>query len=102
MSVGFSAECVGCGSCAEVCPGSLIRVCEGRATILRPERCWGCCSCLKACPVQAVSLHLAPDIGGLGGQMTVRQEGSLLHWRVTKPDGSAIELAVDSREANHY
>jgi adenylylsulfate reductase subunit B len=93
---------VGCGACAEVCPGSLIRLDDGLAKIQRPERCWGCVSCVKECPVQAISFYLSEDMGGSGGAITVKREGSLLHWVISKPDGETQTITVDSRDSNKY
>ena len=54
------------------------------------------------CPVHAVSLYLGADIGGMGSRMTVKKEGSLLHWTVTHPDQTTETITVDSRDANQY
>jgi len=103
MSIKISGEtCTGCGLCTQVCPGSLISVKDGKAAILRPERCWGCVSCVKECPAQAIGFYLGEDMGGLGGVMTVRREGRLLHWTVRKPDGTAETITVDGADANEY
>jgi len=103
MSIEISREkCTGCGRCAGVCPGSLLSLKDGAAYMARPERCWACASCLKECPVQAVALFLGEDMGGLGGRMTVRREGTLLHWTVTKPDSSVQTITTNSRDSNRY
>ncbi|MDR3239469.1 MAG: 4Fe-4S binding protein [Clostridiales bacterium] len=94
--------CTGCGKCAAVCPGSLIKLAGDAAVIERPERCWGCASCVKECPAGAMALYLGEDIGGLGGRMTVKCEGGLLHWRITMPDGTPKTIAIDSRVSNRY
>jgi len=94
--------CVACGRCSKVCPGSLIKLKEGKAVIPRPERCWGCASCIKECPSEAIALFLGEDMGGLGGRMTVRKEGSLLHWTVTKPGCDSQTVTINSRDANRY
>lgn len=99
----LSHKCIRCGSCLAVCPGSLLRQSiEGKAEIPHPERCWSCASCLKECPVQAIALFLGEDMGGLGGQLTVRKENTLLHWTVLKPDGTVQTITVDSQNANQY
>ena len=94
--------CVGCGRCSEICPGSLIVLTDGKAAIPRPERCWGCASCVKECPAEAIALFLGEDMGGLGGKMTARKEGSLLHWTVTKPDSSIQLVTTNALDANKY
>jgi adenylylsulfate reductase subunit B len=94
--------CAGCGACALVCPGSLIKLTDGKASIRKPERCWGCASCVKECPLEAIALFLGDDTGGLGGRMTARRENSLLHWTVAKPDGSVRTITVNSRDSNKY
>lgn len=95
--------CIGCGRCTQVCPGSLIGLnAEHKACISCPERCWGCASCLKECPVQAISLFLGEDIGGLGGNLTVKREGNLIHWKFTKSDGTTKIITVNSKDSNKY
>lgn len=42
--------CIGCGQCAEICPGTLIRMTDGKAEMRYPKECWGCVSCVKQCP----------------------------------------------------
>lgn len=95
-------KCIGCGQCAEICPGTLIHIQLQKAYIRYPMECWGCVSCVKECPVHAISLYLGADIGGMGSRMTVRQDNNLLHWTVVKPDGSHETITVDSRNANQY
>ncbi|PWJ50606.1 4Fe-4S dicluster domain-containing protein [Faecalicatena contorta] len=95
-------QCIGCGRCCKVCPGSLICLNGGIAEIPHPERCWGCVSCVKECPVQAIQMYLGEDMGGLGGRLHVLREDTLLHWTVRKPDGSIRTLTVDSRDSNKY
>ena len=99
----LESECTGCGQCATVCPGSLIQLREdGKSSIPRPERCWGCASCLKECPAEAIRLYIGEDAGGLGGRMSARREGTLLHWRVERPGGTARIITTDSKESNKY
>jgi adenylylsulfate reductase subunit B len=94
--------CVACGNCSRICPGGLIEIKEGKAVIPRPERCWACASCVKECPSGSIALFLGEDIGGLGGRMTVRREGTLLHWTVTMPDSSNKTITIDSKDSNKY
>ncbi|MDR1764936.1 MAG: 4Fe-4S binding protein [Lachnospiraceae bacterium] len=174
MSIEINTDiCIGCASCAEICPGSLIRMVsvEGlpaapalapshartyqliaeamelpaapasqssyantettlgngssghigssksrpshesadapsastrKAHIPHPERCWGCASCVKECPIQAISLYLGEDMGGRGGRMSARRDGTKLHWTVRKADGATVTVTTDSRSANRY
>ncbi|MDR1471344.1 MAG: ferredoxin family protein [Synergistaceae bacterium] len=104
MSIEIRREaCIGCGQCADVCPGSLILIGpEGHAVIPRPERCWGCASCVKECPALAIEFFLGEDMGGKGGRMTVRRDNSLLRWDIVKPDGSLKTITIDSRDPNGY
>jgi adenylylsulfate reductase subunit B len=103
MSIEINYDlCAACGKCSEVCPGSLIKLKNDKATIPRPERCWGCASCVKECPTEAIALFLGEDMGGLGGRMTARREGTLLHWTVTKPDSSVQLVTTNTRDANKY
>ena len=97
-----TSNCTGCGQCAEVCPGSLIRLRCGKAEIPHPERCWGCASCMKECPAEAIALFLGKDMGGLGGRLTARRENTAFCWTVTLPDGSSRNLVTDSRDSNKY
>ncbi|GHV48931.1 ferredoxin [Clostridia bacterium] len=103
MSIEITTEeCIGCGNCASVCPGSLIAVRADKAAIDNPKRCWGCASCVKECPVQAIALYLGKDIGGLGGKLTVRQENTLLYWKVTLPNGETKTIITDRQKSNQY
>lgn len=104
MSIEILAEqCIGCGQCVEICPGSLIkRDDRGKAWMKYPQNCWGCASCLKECPSGAIRLYLGRDMGGLGGKLSIRRERALLHWKVEMPDGSSRTITVNSKNANQY
>ena len=94
--------CIGCGQCAEICPGTLIRMTDGKAEMRYPKECWGCVSCVKQCPVHAVSLYLGADIGGMGSKMTVSAEGDLLNWQIEKTDGTKEVVTVNKKDSNKY
>ncbi|MDR2693095.1 MAG: ferredoxin family protein [Chitinispirillales bacterium] len=103
MSIEIRHElCTACGVCSRICPGTLIKRRDGKAVIPRPERCWGCAACVKECPSEAIALFLGDDIGGLGGRMTVRRDGTLLHWTVTMPDSSSQTITVNTKDSNKY
>ena len=67
-------KCVGCRKCSEVCPGTLI----------------------------VMDFFLGADIGGNGSIMNVKSEGDILHWIITKTDGSTSVIDVDRRNSNKY
>ena len=46
-------KCIGCGSCAAVCPQSCI-ITEGIPHVIEQEHCLHCGNCMVACPMGAV------------------------------------------------
>lgn len=97
------AQCVGCGRCIDACSGNLIKCDQqGKAYIRRPRDCWGCTACLKACPTGAVKFFLGADIGGRGSLLSVREQGELAIWTVTKPEGSSQTITVNKNDSNKY
>ena len=50
------ALCIGCGKCAEICPGRTIRVQGGKAHISRAG-CIRCFCCHEMCPVKAIEVR---------------------------------------------
>ena len=104
MSILIKQElCVGCGSCAGICPGGVIRQRpDGTAYLRHPEECWGCASCLKECRHGAIFYYLGADIGGRGGLMQVSSQGDLQLWTVQRPGQEPVTITVDRRSANQY
>ena len=49
-------KCVGCGKCAEICPGHTITVENGKAHIA-PEHCIRCFCCHEMCPAKAIDVR---------------------------------------------
>lgn len=49
------ARCVGCGKCAEICPGRTIAIEHGKARI-DPKRCIRCFCCHEMCPAKAIAV----------------------------------------------
>ena len=103
MSIAINGnKCAGCGRCVQVCPGSLIRLQDGRAVIKREKDCWGCTSCLKECKVQAISFFLGADMGGKGSVLFVEENGDERIWTVTAPDGGRKAIVFNTKESNKY
>lgn len=104
MSVAIDkAKCIGCGRCADICPGNLIRMgTDERAYLKFPSGCWSCTSCMKECPVAAISLTLPLAAGGRGGKLTAVRKRNITVWTVRRPDGSEVKIKTDTAEANRY
>ena len=104
MSIAIDAkQCVGCGKCSMVCPGSLIHMnADGKAFIKYPKDCWGCSSCIKECRFGAIALYLGADIGGMGSKMTVLSEENQLYWNILRRDGSKEQVIINKKESNKY
>jgi adenylylsulfate reductase subunit B len=95
-------NCIGCGKCTEICPGTLIALQDKKAVMEYPRDCWGCVSCVKECPVGAIEFYLGADIGGNGSTMTVESEGDILHWHIKKTDQTITTIDVNRRNSNKY
>lgn len=95
-------KCVGCLKCINVCPGSLIKEKDKKAYVKYPKDCWGCVSCVKECRFSAIDFYLGADIGGNGSTMNVSYEGDVLHWNITKSDGTVKIIDVNSKDSNKY
>ncbi len=97
-------KCVGCGKCADVCPGNLLKITDHKAVIRHPEDCWGCTSCLKECKVEAVKFFLGADIGGRGSTLTYTygDDNRTVTWKVISPDKVERVIVIDTQESNKY
>jgi len=104
MSIAIDTEkCIGCGRCAAVCPGGLIKKSENKTCFIKyPKDCWGCAACIKECPYGAVSLYLGADLGGTGGRMHVTREGDAVCWHMQRTDGTEEVITLNPKEANKY
>lgn len=104
MSIRIKEDaCVGCKRCVEVCPGNLIKLGEsGKAVIRCPMDCWGCTSCLKECRQNAIEFFLGADIGGRGSVLSYSEQGDLVTWNVTAPDGRVKTIKINKKESNKY
>lgn len=97
-----SGKCVGCGKCADVCPGSLIQLDGKKAFMKYPGDCWGCTSCIKECSVHAVRFFLGADVGGKGSLVHTEKKGNILKWIVEHPNGKITEIDIDRKKSNNY
>jgi len=50
--VKITIDCIGCGTCHDVCPNGAII--EGETYQIDPLKCENCRTCLEACPVGAI------------------------------------------------
>lgn len=57
-----SEKCIGCGTCAKLCPRKNIFIVGGKAKIL--QNCVGCMSCVEYCPKEAINV----------GTVTIKRE----------------------------
>ncbi|MCQ2564317.1 MAG: 4Fe-4S binding protein [Clostridia bacterium] len=48
--------CIGCGSCAAICPVGAIKLVDGKAKI-NAKKCIKCGSCASFCPVGAIEIE---------------------------------------------
>lgn len=53
-------KCIGCNTCAEICPLDVIRKVGPKQIpdVRYPEECWHCNSCVLDCPAKAISLRI--------------------------------------------
>lgn len=49
-------ECVGCGSCVEVCPKNVLEMEDGHSVVSNPDDCIECGLCVSECALYALSL----------------------------------------------
>jgi ferredoxin len=62
VEVRVTQDCVGCGTCQQVCFVNAIRIEEGRDHI--GDDCRGCGRCVEACPKQAITITV-PDLAAI-------------------------------------
>lgn len=107
MSIRINKDkCDGCGRCAEICPGGLIKMVgtgkARKAEMAYPDECWGCMSCVKACPRQAIEFYLGDDIGGKGMTLSAKLSADEIDWTACQ-DGCPVQKIIIARnQANKY
>lgn len=103
MSIRLETEkCIGCGRCADVCPGNLLFLEAGRAQLRDARDCWGCTACVKACPRAAICYTLEASLGGAGGRLYVEDRQETLTWVLRLADGEEQRITVEKHQANDY
>ena len=96
-------KCIGCGSCAAICPGNLIGLSEKKKAYLKRDAdCWHCTSCMKECQYKAIFLLLPPELEGQGSKMTVRRHAFFTEWFIERPSGQEEIFVTRPDEANQY
>ena len=55
-------RCKGCGICVEFCPGSVLDLVEGRATVIALDACTACNLCDLRCPDFAITVVPKKDV----------------------------------------
>ena len=96
-------KCIGCASCASICPGNLIGLAGNRKAYLkRDSDCWHCTSCMKECRYKAIFFLLPPELDGQGSRMTVERHAGFMEWRIKKPSGQEELFVTRTDEANQY
>ena len=48
--------CVGCGTCAEVCPNNVIEIVDNKAKAVSVDDCIGCRACELQCPSECIEV----------------------------------------------
>ena len=57
--------CIGCGTCAPVCPEHALGLIDGKGVLIDPTHCIGHGACAIACPVKAINLVFGTEKRGM-------------------------------------
>lgn len=49
-------KCIGCGTCAQVCPQSVFEIKDGKSKVVKEDACVGCRACENSCPTGAITV----------------------------------------------
>jgi adenylylsulfate reductase subunit B len=50
--------CIGCGTCADICPADCIAMVDHKPEVRYPEECFHCGACLVECPQHAITYRI--------------------------------------------
>ena len=50
-------ECIGCGSCVEICPNKILYLDEGMCKVKDEKKCDKSKGCENVCPTGAIKIH---------------------------------------------
>ncbi len=94
---GFYADdrCVGCATCAKVCPTRNIVLTDGRP--VWQHRCHGCNACVAYCPTKAIQFKTPPAYEQLGTVISKRLRLPEKRKRYHHPSINAADLMRDKR-----
>jgi len=54
-----SSKCIGCGTCAKICPEHAFEIKNGKA-VFNEDACFGCGGCVRKCPSKALTCRTVP------------------------------------------
>ncbi|SCW53331.1 electron transfer flavoprotein alpha subunit apoprotein [Paenibacillus tianmuensis] len=76
----LQSNCIGCGTCVQLCPFEALRLLEGQANVDQ-DRCVVCGSCVPVCPADAIVDDSLPD--------NFMPRDSMVDWSI--PDESGVK-----------
>lgn len=87
----LQSNCIGCGTCVQLCPFEALSLAEGQARVDN-DRCVVCGSCVPVCPADAIVDDSLPDDFMPGD--------SMVDWSI--PDEPDVKHIVKSNEASSF
>ena len=59
----YTEKCIGCKLCESVCPHRVLKIIEGKASIIDKEKCMECGACKSNCPTNAIEVDSGVGCG---------------------------------------